>query len=81
MNICFSSTTGPALLAKEEDIRRTAVSLKARDSSSGNEERVAPLAGTKRPRQDDSISECRGTSKIARSSLILIQRSNTIKAL
>jgi hypothetical protein len=81
MNISFPSTTDPAPLIKEESVYPIIVSQNVRDASSRNEELLAPLAGNKRPRQDDSIPECRGRSKIARSSLILTQRSNTMKAL
>jgi hypothetical protein len=76
MNINFSSATGPALLVEEEAVYPTNLSQNVRDP-----ERVSPLPGNKRPRQDDSIPECRGRSKIARSSVILTQRSNTMKAL
>jgi hypothetical protein len=81
MNIRLSSTTGPALVVNEQTVSPAAVSQKMRDPPPRNEERAAPLAGTKRPRQDDVISECRGRSKVARLSSILIQRSNTTEAL
>jgi hypothetical protein len=80
MNFSFSSTTDPALLIKEESVYPMTISQNVRVVSPRNEERLAPLAGNKRPRQDDSIPE-RGRRKIARSSLILTQRSNTMKAL
>jgi hypothetical protein len=77
MNRHFSSTTRHALIDKDQDDIPTVVSQKVRDRSSRSEERVAPLVGKKRSRQDDAISECRGKSKIARLSLILIQRSSS----
>jgi hypothetical protein len=81
MNINFSSPTGPARV-KEEAAYPITPSHNVRDPSSRNKERVSPLPGNKRPRQDDySISEFRVRNKIARSSSILTQRSNTMKAL
>jgi hypothetical protein len=52
-----------------------------RDQSSRSDERVAPFVGKKRSRKDDAISECRGRSKIARSTLTLIQRNSTTRSL
>jgi hypothetical protein len=77
MNIHFSSTTRPALIENDEAASSTALSQKVRDQSSWHEERLGPLVSKKRSRQDDAISECRGKSKIARLSLILIQRSSS----
>lgn len=81
MNLHFSSTTDTT-----RAVTPTIVTHKMRDPSSRSPELHAPLAapllaGTKRSRQDDMISEFSGGSKLARSSLILIQRSNTTKAL
>jgi hypothetical protein len=81
MNRHFSSTTRHALIDKDQDDIPTVVSQKVRDRSSRSEERVAPLVGKKRSRQDDAISECRGRSKIARLSLIQIQQSSTTRSL
>jgi hypothetical protein len=87
MNLHFSSTTCPApcpaIIEMDEACSPTVVSQKVRDQFSRSEERVAPLGvGTKkRSRQDDASSECDGRSKIARSNLTLLQRSNTKKSL
>jgi hypothetical protein len=86
MNLHFSSTTGisatcSAISEKDDAGSPTVASQKMRDQFSWSEERVAPLVGKKRSRQDDASSECDGRSKIARSSLTLLQRSNTTKSL
>jgi hypothetical protein len=81
MNIHFSSPTRPALIENDEAASSTAVSQMVRDQSSRSDERVAPFVGKKRSRKDDAISECRGRSKIARSTLTLIQRSSTTRSL
>jgi hypothetical protein len=86
MNLHFSSTTGtsaayPAMIDNDEAASSTVVSQKVWDQASWHEERVAPLFGKKRSRQDDAISECYGRSKISRTSLTLLQRSNTTKSL